>query len=130
MTTHFDERITSDYIPINKKKYVNRLIKLEAENRALKKKLKVFEDILISRSKQLPYKACGETMKDNKDDIIDYPMDLRHDDETLTFKKNVFTFIKAPDENPQLVTPLINHIVKPKPSIVKEMDIRKFLTDF
>jgi len=40
---------SSEYVKVNKKNYIKRIIELEAENKALSKKIKLFEDMLNTK---------------------------------------------------------------------------------
>lgn len=98
--------ISSDYVPINKKKYVSRMVELEAENKALQKKIKAYEDILKSK---LNEKTTPEIVE-----INDYPDEVRHDAETLFFKKNAYIYIRNPQKNETMIPNLVKHIMNPK----------------
>ena len=62
----------SEYVPIKKKAYITKLIKLEAENKYLRKKLRIYEDIVHSR---ILNKHKFETKKNNFSRIHDPQFD-------------------------------------------------------
>lgn len=98
--------ISSDYVPVNKKKYVSRMVELEAENKALQKKIKAYEDILKLK--------LNEKITPDIIEINDYPYEVRHDAETLFFKKNAYIYIKDPAKNESMIPNLIKYVMNPK----------------
>jgi len=58
---------TSEYIPINKKQYIERIIKLEAKNKALKNKLMLYENVMNVKIKNIKRENKKEKIKKNQD---------------------------------------------------------------
>ena len=115
--------ISSEYIPINKKKYVHQLITLEAENKALTEKINAYEEILKTK--------FNEMINVDAVDVSDYPPEIRQDAEVLFFKKNAYSYLQSPDKNDALISPIVNHILNKRhtPQLTGE-DIKKFLKFF
>lgn len=115
--------ITSPYIPIKKKDYISKLVKLGAENKALRKKLAAYEDILKTKIAKPNVPKIA--------DVIDYPTNIQNDAKTLFFKQTAITYIQSPDTNHNLVTPLVKHMMMPyTESNVNKQDIHNFLEYF
>jgi hypothetical protein len=128
--------ITTEYIPINKKKYVNHIIKLEAENKALKEKLKTYEKFM-----NIKIKKIGENILNNKYNenlqIKKSFCDIKYITETnstpshdIEFKKNISLFMQSPENNQHLIEPIINHLTCNKINAsISQHDVISFLTD-
>ncbi len=115
--------ISSDYIPINKKKHVSRLIEFEAKIRALEKKIKVYEDLLkeklvhnhLQHVTQLHAPQINHATRDENDD----------------FNNIARSYISEPDKHAQLITTIVNRLIEPKRhENISEVDVKKFLHDF
>lgn len=113
---------TSDYIPINKKRYVNKVIALEAENLALKKKLKVYEELLLKKVKNNLKYTTNQKIKDPFQEMQNIPNE---------FKQNISKFLENPTQNSELLQPLISQMItkQNKPPISGEV-INEFLNNF
>lgn len=113
---------SSDYVPVKKKKYVGRLVELEAENKALRNVLRTYEDILkaklVERKIEIP-KA------------FEFPDEIQKDAENLLFKKDVYTYIKNPAENIHLISNVVKYMTKPKKNYtVNSNNVKMFLQNF
>ena len=108
---------SSEYIPVNKQQYLKRLVELEAENKALNEKIKIYEDLLKQKIK---------TTNEKPTKIQDYPIDIQQDSEALNFKQSVFSYMKNPTED-NLSSPIVNYLTnKHQPKITSE-NIKEFL---
>jgi hypothetical protein len=109
---------TSDYIPVSKKKYIDKIITLEAENLALKKKLKVYEELLNKKVKK--------NLKYSVDKPLSEQPVIRDE-----FKQNISKYLENPSQNADLIDPLISQmIVKRNKTNVSPEFIHDFLMSF
>lgn len=114
---------SSEFVPIKKKEYINKLVELEAENKALQKKLKTYENFLRRKLK--------EKTPTNVPDLHDYPDEVKRDAETLMFKKNAYTYIKEPQRNENIIPAIVTYLQTPKKfHQIKRDEIQAFLQDF
>lgn len=112
---------SSDYIPVNKRKYIRKLVSLEAENKALKRKLRVYEDILKSK---LSTKITPNTPP------VDEHVYKMHDDSS-PFKKTAQTFLNDPSKCEYLIPQIVSYISAPKNlGHVSRSDVVSFLQSF
>lgn len=119
-----DGIISSEYIPINKKQYAERIIKLEAENKAQRKKLEVYEKLLNTKIK----KTKQHHKETDKSYICDEPLELRRDTETLLFRKNAFAYMKSPEKNENLIIPIVNYFINNKKyENITEVNVKDFI---
>ena len=113
---------SSDYIPVKRKIYIKKMVVLEAENKALRKKLHVYEEIMKNK--------LNHTDHHDKD-LLDVPYEIRKDAKSLLLKKNAITFLKNPTQYDYLINDIIRDIMTPKNS--KHLDVnelRSFVETF
>jgi uncharacterized protein (DUF1697 family) len=115
---------SSDYIPVKKKVYIRKLVELEAENKALRKKIETYEEILKSKVKE-------KTHNVDVVEVHEYPDEIRGDAEMLFFKKDAYIYLKNPEKNEHLIPNIVKHIIEPHitPRIGKD-DVESFLKYF
>lgn len=92
---------SSDYIKIQKQEYLDKLVALEAVNKALTNKINAYEEIL-------KYKIGDKIPNINKSQN---PMPL--DTEEFIFRKNVSAYLNEPEKNDYLASKLIIYMLEP-----------------
>lgn len=123
---------SSDYVPVNKKKYIHRLIELEAENKALRRKIHVYEELLhrkISSNNKKPTNTIP--FNDPTKPVICQNNQNDLHEMSDGFKESAQKFLNNPDENENIVSSLVQHMITPKnhSNITKE-HVKIFLHDF
>lgn len=117
---------SSECIPVSKKKYVGNLIKLEAENKFLKKKIQIYEELINTKVKtggNNYYKPhLSNPMKSSQ---------LFSEVASTKFKKNTSNFLISPEKNENLINPIIDFCLNYKHyRPITEDNVKKFLHDF
>jgi len=112
---------TTEYIPVNKKKFIRKMIHIEANNRALQKKLLVYENIFKTQittvPKQSPMSQIHQVPNNSRD--------------VGEFKKHMRDYIENPTKNENLVPELISNLMrKNKHADVNSENIKRFLDDY
>lgn len=125
---------SSDYVPVNKKKYIRRLIELEAENKALRRKIHVYEDLLhrkiLSNDKKCvdTHINCANNIHQQTNENI---LPEQRNNLSDNFKETAKKFLDNPNENENVVSSIVQHMITPKinQNITKE-HIQIFLHEF
>jgi len=126
--------ITSDCVNVSKKNIINKLVILEAENVALKRKINIYEDIIKThvQKHQLHADVLHDIDKEpeNITEISTYPAEYRNDAEKLFIKKKIINFLREPEKNSYLIHPLINQLVAHKKyNNITPTHIKEFLNN-
>jgi hypothetical protein len=116
--------ITTEYIPVNKKQYAEYIIKIEAENKALKAKILAYEKVMNSKIKRMNYRNKAICIKNEQPQ-------KQQKEEIVSLKKSANYFMQFPENNEHLIHPIVKHLLnKKKTNITTEDNIRDFLNNY
>lgn len=123
---------TTEYIPVNKRKFIRKMINLEANNRALQKKLSVYENIFKTQLVNVP-KQSSILFEQSPTNLVKTQNHFNADKqcESEEIKKHMTDYIENPTKHENLIPELVSILMhKNKRVDVDSKNIKMFLNDY
>lgn len=132
--------LSSDYVPVNKRKYIHRLIELEAENKLLRRKIKIYEILLrnkiIKQYAHVNYNDVEnkniECQDNDNNNVTENETKINNNETNIDdFKTSAINYLKNPNNNEKIISSLVQRMITPtKEHNITGEKIRLFLHDF